>query len=106
MELRQRLSPDERRDSILNAAMRLASRRDYQHITREKIAAEANVSPALVTHYLGPILDIHDVIMTKAVEQGIVSIVAHGLIHKHVIAMGASEELRTLAWAYISEGKL
>ncbi|TCO51224.1 TetR family transcriptional regulator [Kribbella antiqua] len=48
-----RLRPDERRAQILQAARRLLVADPHRELTVELVAAEAQVSPALLFHYFG-----------------------------------------------------
>ncbi|MFN0093033.1 MAG: TetR/AcrR family transcriptional regulator [Acidimicrobiales bacterium] len=50
---RRRLTPDQRRAQIVDAAARVFARRDPGEVTFEEIAAEAGVSRALVYNYFG-----------------------------------------------------
>lgn len=56
MKKRTRLPTDIRYRALLAAAVRVHDR--LAHITRQAVAAEAGVSPGLVSHYLGSVRDI------------------------------------------------
>ena len=50
---RRRLSPADRREQILQAALGLFAHREVASVAVEEVAAAAGVSPALVHHYFG-----------------------------------------------------
>ena len=50
---RRRLDRDERREEILDAALRLFAHRDVESVAMHELARESGASPALVYHYFG-----------------------------------------------------
>ena len=61
----KRLSPDARRTTILDAAIRLFGRSGYSNVSAAEIAQKAGVTPALVHHYFGPKRQIFRAIMAE-----------------------------------------
>lgn len=90
---RKRLAGAARRAILLTAACNLAVKRGYWAVTREAIAAECRVSPALVSHMLGSAHQMRREILRVAVAKEIVAIVAQGLVMRDPIAMRAPEHL-------------
>lgn len=56
---RTRLSPDQRREQILVAAIDVFSESDYSAVSLEQIAERANVTRGLVHHYFGSKRDLY-----------------------------------------------
>ena len=93
----KRLTPDDRKVSILEAAIAVASKGHYKHITRREIAEVAEVSGPLVRHYLGPMAGRPDVLMKYAVENKHLWVVAQGLMAGDRIALQAPIDLQKKA---------
>lgn len=91
---RKRIDPEFRQGNILDIAIRLAKTKGYNQITRDDVAAAANVSPALVTHYFTTIGRLRRAVLREAVNRGVLEIVAQGLACEDPIAVGAPRELR------------
>lgn len=87
---------------IQQAAVDLAARIGVFNLTRSLIAREADVSPALISHYLGTSAETVDRVMLEAVKQSVVSIVSQGLAMGHPIAASAPQQLKDLAAAHIA----
>ncbi|MGN6606319.1 MAG: TetR/AcrR family transcriptional regulator [Jatrophihabitans sp.] len=56
---RRRLEPDERREQILEAAMRLFGERPYAAVSTTDLALEAGVTRGLLHHYFGTKRDLY-----------------------------------------------
>lgn len=102
MNTRERRKPDERRESILAAAVEVAKSQRLAEMTRAGVAREAGVAPGLVSHYFGDMAALRAEIMTQAVREGILAIVAEGLALRDPIAQAAPEELKFNALASLS----
>ena len=50
---RRRLAPDDRRQALINSALKLFNTRPYDDVSVDDIAADAGMSRALVYHYYG-----------------------------------------------------
>ena len=50
---RRRLAPDDRRQALIQSALKLFNTRPYEEVSVDDIAAEAGMSRALVYHYYG-----------------------------------------------------
>lgn len=55
----KRLEPDERREQILECAMRLFGERPYSEVSTTEIAKEAGVARGLLNHYFGQKRDLY-----------------------------------------------
>ena len=100
----RRLPPDDRRDAILQAAIRLAVTDGYFTLTRESAAQAAGVSPGLVSRYFYATALLRATVMREAVSRGILSIIAEGLATRCPIACAAPAELRAAAVASLAAG--
>jgi len=95
--MNKRLKPDDRRVALLEAAIAVASKGHYKHITRKQIAEAAGTSGPLVKHYLGPMTELSDVIMQYAVDNKHLWVLAQGLVAGDPIAQLAPEDLKNKA---------
>ena len=89
----------ERKSSILQHALVVAEKHGYHQMTREQIAKAADVSPALVSHYLGTMVAMRRAVMRAAVERRNAQVVAQGLALKDKQALKADAQLRADAGA-------
>jgi AcrR family transcriptional regulator len=92
-----RLKPEDRKQEILEAAVRLARVDGYSNITRDNIATAAGVSMGLVNHHYGTINQLKRAVMRAAISREILSIIAEGIVLKDKVALKVSEELRKRA---------
>lgn len=99
---KRRMKPDDRRDLILTAALKLAQEGNYTSITRDEIAYRAGVSVGLVTKYFGTMLQLKRDVMRAAIRNEVLPIIAHGVAIQDSHALKASSELRQRAVASLS----
>lgn len=92
-----RKTPDARHAEMLDAALRLAEQSSYRELTREKIAAVVDCSPALVSLYFGRMDTLRDEVMRAAVERDVPAVIAQGLAARDPIAQGAESGAKTRA---------
>lgn len=102
---RKRLSPSQRRESILDAALHLSKTEGYNRIRREEVASEAGVSMALITHYFGTMNKFRRAIMRAAITREVLEVVGQGLAIGDSHARKAPEELKQRAAQYIANVK-
>jgi len=88
---------DDRRQTILSAALQVAATCGYLRVTRDAVAAAAGCSPALVSHYFGTLVCLHRAIMGEALRTRNLRVIAQGLSHGDRRARNAPEELRRAA---------
>lgn len=98
----KRLHPNDRRALVLEAALDAARRYGYRKMTRELIAARAEVSPALVSLYLGTMTHLRRHVMREAIKREIVAIVAEGLAERDAAALRTTGDLRAQAVAHLT----
>jgi AcrR family transcriptional regulator len=84
-------------DQILAAAARLACTQGYQSVTREAVAAEAGVSPAVVSHRFGTMIAFRRSLMRYAVRKYVLPVIAQGLAVRDPHARKAPAEVQQLA---------
>jgi len=94
MRVRDRIEPGLRKSQLINAAMDVARENHYKMLTRRMIADELDVAPSLVTHYLGPISDIKDLVVNKAIQREDLKILAQAIADEHYLTLKVSKELR------------
>jgi len=97
-----RANPELRKSHILNVAVCMAKTEGYNKITRDKVAEGAGVSTGLVSRYFGTMIQLKTAIMRRAVKQGIVEIIAQGLIYGDDHARKAPIELKEEAAAFLA----
>lgn len=93
-----RLQPDERRAAILQAAIRLAESDGWLSLSRDAVATAAGVSPGLVSFYFLATQLLRDELMQAAVDAGILSVVAEGILARHAVALAAPLAVRQAAF--------
>lgn len=93
----KRLDPDARKAAILTAAVKLATEKHYQTITRDDVAQAAGVSAGLVTRYFFAMPELRRRVMEEAVRRELLPVIAQGLAHGCPVAAGAPAWLRAKA---------
>lgn len=93
---------EETRSRILGAAVTLASGEGYQWLTRGAVAAEAGLSPSLVSYHFGSMVELKRAVLRHAVDERLLPIVAQGLADQHPIVTSASADLRAATAAYLA----
>jgi AcrR family transcriptional regulator len=97
-KLRTRSSdPKQRKEEILEAALKLATKHGYKNLTRHAVADAAGCSIALVSHYFNTFAQLERAIMRAAVTQQVLPIVAQGIARQDGQALKAPFELRKAA---------
>jgi AcrR family transcriptional regulator len=93
-----RLNRDVRYRQILDAALEAARQRgDYRLVRRIDVAEVADVSPALVSYYLGSAEEMQDVIVQYAIHVGDARVLVPALLADHPSARKAPEALKQKA---------
>jgi AcrR family transcriptional regulator len=93
-----------RRQTILSAALRVATDLGYLRATRDDIALAAGCSPALVSHYLGTMKQTQRAIMGEALRVCNLRVIAQGLAHGDRRARNAPLLVREAAAASLTGG--
>jgi AcrR family transcriptional regulator len=65
---RQRMSPDSRREQLLELGVRLFATRTLEEISIDLLAEKAGISRGLLYHYFGNKQDFHEAVVRRAVE--------------------------------------
>lgn len=94
--------PQERKASILSCAMKVAETHGYHQMTREQVARAADVSPALVSHYLGTMVEMRRTVMRAACASRNLPIIAQGLALKDKHALKLPPDVRAAAGASLA----
>lgn len=92
-----RMTPADRRDDILAAAVRTAAAIGFTRMTRDDIARTADTSAGLVSARLGTMEKLRDAVMLRAVLDEVLIVVAEGIATRHRHALRAPEALRRKA---------
>lgn len=92
-----RLKPEERKEQILEAAIKLAKREGYNNIRRDDVAAAANVSMGLVNAYFKTIKQLKRAVMRAAIHREILEIIAQGMLAKDNLVAKISDDLKQRA---------
>jgi AcrR family transcriptional regulator len=95
----QRLEPAERKALILDAAIKVARRYGLAATSRNRVAAQAQVSPALVSSYFTSMALMRKAVVEHAVEHEVLPIIASALAAGDKTAKKAPEELKGRALA-------
>lgn len=82
--MNSRVAPKLRKQLIINTATELAITGHYLTLTQSMIAEAAHVSPSLVQRYFKTTGDLRNAVLTKAIEEGIVEIIAQILTSRDV----------------------
>lgn len=94
--------PKVRKEAILESALAMAAAHGYHQMTRQQIAAHAQVSPALVSHYLGTMEAMRRDVMRHAVKVKNLAVIAQGLALKDRHALRAPSDLQHAAGASLA----
>jgi len=99
---RLRLDPKVRKAALLKVSLDLAAKHGIHHITRDMIALAGDVSPGLVSQYLGTMDALRKLVMREAVKQQVVPVVAQGIANRDRATLKVSDELKQKALAYLA----
>lgn len=94
----KRLQPSDRKDQILIAALRVASKPGgWAKLTRDAVAKEANCAEGLPSKYFGTMISFKRTIMRAAIQAENLSIIAQGLAANDKTAQKAPPALKQKA---------
>lgn len=95
---KKRLQPADRKQEILNAAIKVAGRPGgWGKLTRDAVAKEAGCAEGLVSKYFGTMITFRRSIMRAAIHDWNLSIIAQGLAAGDKCAQKADPELKARA---------
>lgn len=96
--MKKRLAPDDRKQQILDAAIRVAGRPGgWAQLTRESVAKEADCAEGLVSRYFGTMVAFRRAIMRAAIQARNLAVIAQGLAAGDSNAQKAPPELKAAA---------
>lgn len=94
----KRLKPDDRKQQILDATIKVAGRPGgWAKLTRDAVAKEADCAEGLVSRYFGTMVAFRRTIMRAAIASKNLAIVAQGLAAGDPNAQKAPPELKAAA---------
>ena len=89
----KRLHPDDRKEQILAAALKVAGRPGgWAKLTRDAVAKEANCAEGLPSKYFGTMVAFRRAIMRAAIRDWNLSVIAQGLAAGYKVALKAEED--------------
>lgn len=95
---KKRLQPDDRKQQILTAAIKVAARPGgWARLTREAVAREAGCAEGLPSKYFGTMVNFKRAIMRAAIHDWNLSVIAQGLASGDKVAAKAEEALKRKA---------
>lgn len=97
----QRLDLTTRTNDLLDTALQLAVQNGWRNLTHHGVAVAAGVSNGLVVARLGTKTELLRDVMRRAVNRGVVPVVAEGLAVGDKHACRAGEALRALAAEHV-----
>lgn len=99
MKNRVRMQPDDRRELLLNAAIKEAEKHGFNKICRATIAGRVGCSPGLIRHYWSTMKKLERAVLGEAIRTGNEIIIAQGLAARHPRVKNISDELKQKALA-------
>lgn len=94
----KRLHPDDRKEQILSAALKVAERPGgWTKLTRDAVAKEANCAEGLPSKYFGTMVDFRRAVMRAAIRAERLGVIAQGLAAGDKCAKKADPDLRARA---------
>ena len=95
---KKRLQPDDRKQQILTAAIRVAARPGgWAKLTRDAVAREAGCAEGLPSKYFGTMISFRRSIMREAIRLAALPVIAQGLAAGDKCAQKADESLKRKA---------
>ena len=92
-----RLTPEQRKKQILDAAILLVTCGLWHHLTRLRLAARLDISESLISHHYSSMDDLKDAVMEAGCRAGNLRIIMHGLSIKHPIAVALPDRIKRKA---------
>ena len=97
-----RLTPDIRREQVVEAALRLAQSKPYWQITRNELADEVGIAGSVVQYHFNTVKQMRRAIMRAAVHREDLTVVAQGIAAQDPHALKADAGLRARAIGTLS----
>jgi AcrR family transcriptional regulator len=99
MKNNKRLSPEIRANQIIDAGLKVASVQGWRAVTRDAVAFEAQVSPAMINVRFSTMARLSRAIMRKAIEDEVLQVVAQGYAAGDPTALKIDEDLKRRAFS-------
>lgn len=94
-----RMGPGERKEFILDVAMRMAGRVGYRLLKGPAVAREAGLrSHGLINHYFGGVESLKDAVILKAIEVEDLGILSQALVSKDPRVKDLPRKLKIAAY--------
>lgn len=97
MKNNKRLDPEVRSNLIIEAGLKVASAQGWRAVTREAVAQEAQISPAMVNFRFSTMAQLHRSIMRKAIDSELLHVIAQGYVAGDPTALKIDDELKRRA---------
>ena len=95
---KKRMQPDDRKQQILTAAIRVAAQPGgWAKLTRDAVAKEADCAEGLPSKYFGTMISFRRAIMREAIRSAALPVIAQGLAAGDKCAQKADEGLKRKA---------
>lgn len=94
----------DRADALLKVAVNEAAAKGWRVLTHDDVARAAGVSRPLVVARLGTKTEMLRKVMRAAVREGVVAVVAEGMLVRDKHAAKASADLKARAVAWVGAG--
>ena len=91
---RVRATPEERRESILQKALKLSEEKGFNNFTSLELADKCECAHSLIFHHFSSMDYLRKVIMQKAIEVPNLVVLGQGIVGKNKIACKAPEPLK------------
>lgn len=102
--MRTRLKPQDRKELIIDAALKVASRPGgWSSMTREAVAKAAEVSDALVSLHFGTMIQFRRSVMRAAIAREVLPVIAQGVAMWDKTALKADASLKKKAIESLSK---
>jgi AcrR family transcriptional regulator len=98
----QHMTPTERTQQLTRTALKLAEKHGYLNVTRDQIAAAVGVSPALVSHHMGTMINLRRTLVRHAVEFGVLSVIGQAVAAGDPHAKKVPEHVKKSALASLA----
>ncbi len=100
-----RMKPEARKEDILTAALIVATKFHYQHVSRAEIAEQAGVTGTTVQYHFHTMQQLRVQIMRAAIKRECLPVIAQGILAGDSHARKAPQELKDRAWSSIAGPK-
>jgi DNA-binding transcriptional regulator YbjK len=101
MKPKERLTPDQRRQMILDAALRIVNSQGWEAVTREAVSDEARIAVGTINYAYSTMDNLRDEVMKHAIEHSdddtMLTVIAKGLATGNEVARNAPTKVKTAA---------